>query len=145
MAKTDLGEKRVCAECDAKFFDLKKRPVVCPKCGFSFDPDAATRRSVRKAAPEEQAQETEKEETEATDSDDQDDSETEDEKELSLDGEAPLMGSDDENTSDSDGASGSGLPDGYTEEGVEDDADVLADDEDEDAKLVDEENLDGDE
>ncbi len=33
MVKQDLGTKRVCSECGAKFYDLNKNPMVCPKCG----------------------------------------------------------------------------------------------------------------
>ncbi len=33
MAKPELGLKRVCVSCGAKFYDLAKSPAVCPKCG----------------------------------------------------------------------------------------------------------------
>lgn len=33
MAKPELGIKRVCVSCAAKFYDLMKVPAVCPKCG----------------------------------------------------------------------------------------------------------------
>lgn len=33
MAKPELGLKRVCVACNAKFYDLMKSPAVCPKCG----------------------------------------------------------------------------------------------------------------
>ena len=33
MAKPELGTKRTCVSCAAKFFDLTKQPAVCPKCG----------------------------------------------------------------------------------------------------------------
>jgi len=26
------GTKRICPGCAAKFYDLDKRPIVCPKC-----------------------------------------------------------------------------------------------------------------
>jgi uncharacterized protein (TIGR02300 family) len=32
MAKPELGMKRVCVACGAKFYDLMKTPAVCPKC-----------------------------------------------------------------------------------------------------------------
>ena len=32
MAKPQLGTKRLCANCAAKFYDLNKDPIVCPKC-----------------------------------------------------------------------------------------------------------------
>lgn len=42
MAKAELGEKQTCPNCGAKFYDLRKRPAVCPKCSTSFDPGDET-------------------------------------------------------------------------------------------------------
>lgn len=33
MAQPELGSKRVCVSCGARFYDLNKEPAVCPKCG----------------------------------------------------------------------------------------------------------------
>lgn len=33
MVKPELGTKRVCVACGARFYDLSKTPPVCPKCG----------------------------------------------------------------------------------------------------------------
>ncbi len=33
MVKPELGVKRVCVACGARFYDLMKTPAVCPKCG----------------------------------------------------------------------------------------------------------------
>jgi uncharacterized protein (TIGR02300 family) len=33
MAKPELGLKRVCVSCGARFYDLQRAPAVCPKCG----------------------------------------------------------------------------------------------------------------
>jgi uncharacterized protein (TIGR02300 family) len=33
VAKPELGTKRLCAGCGAKFYDLNKAPIHCPKCG----------------------------------------------------------------------------------------------------------------
>ncbi len=38
MAKPDLGTKRLCASCGAKFYDLNRTPMVCPKCDTEFVP-----------------------------------------------------------------------------------------------------------
>ena len=38
VAKPDLGTKRLCAGCGAKFYDLNKTPIVCPKCETVFVP-----------------------------------------------------------------------------------------------------------
>jgi len=36
VAKPELGTKRLCQSCGAKFYDLSKDPIVCPKCGTVF-------------------------------------------------------------------------------------------------------------
>lgn len=53
MAKADLGEKQVCPSCGAKFYDLSKRPAVCPKCQTAFDPqdEAVRMKRVRTRSP----------------------------------------------------------------------------------------------
>ena len=37
MAKPELGTKRLCAHCGAKFYDLNHAPITCPKCGNVFE------------------------------------------------------------------------------------------------------------
>jgi uncharacterized protein (TIGR02300 family) len=37
MAKPELGTKCFCASCGAKFYDLNKTPITCPKCGTPFE------------------------------------------------------------------------------------------------------------
>ena len=37
MAKPELGTKRLCASCGAKFYDLNKDPIICPKCGTVYE------------------------------------------------------------------------------------------------------------
>ena len=36
MAKPELGTKRLCGSCGAKFYDLGKDPIICPKCETVF-------------------------------------------------------------------------------------------------------------
>jgi len=51
LAIPELGAKQLCPHCQAKFYDLNKRPAHCPKCGTEFDPDEAIRnRRVRARA-----------------------------------------------------------------------------------------------
>jgi uncharacterized protein (TIGR02300 family) len=64
VAKPELGTKRACASCGARFYDLNKDPITCPKCGTEFTvasltprgrPDAgaaAARAPIRQAEPE---------------------------------------------------------------------------------------------
>ena len=37
MAKVELGLKRTCLSCDMRFYDFKRRPIICPGCGTEFD------------------------------------------------------------------------------------------------------------
>lgn len=41
MVKPAWGTKRTCQSCDAKFYDLCRNPIICPKCGAVYDPEAA--------------------------------------------------------------------------------------------------------
>jgi uncharacterized protein (TIGR02300 family) len=50
VAKPELGLKRQCLSCGAKFFDLNRDPIVCPKCGATFQAAAASRPAARAAA-----------------------------------------------------------------------------------------------
>jgi len=51
LASPELGTKQICPQCQAKFYDLSKRPAHCPKCNHEFDPDEAVRnRRVRARA-----------------------------------------------------------------------------------------------
>jgi uncharacterized protein (TIGR02300 family) len=38
MTKPELGTKRLCVHCGAKFYDLNQSPIACPKCGAVFEP-----------------------------------------------------------------------------------------------------------
>ena len=70
MAKPELGTKRLCSHCGAKFYDLNKDPITCPKCGTLFQVVAPTQprrgmlppllrpRHARSAAEETEAAET---------------------------------------------------------------------------------------
>lgn len=40
MAKAEWGIKRTCPSCQAKFYDLRKSPIHCPKCDAEIDPNA---------------------------------------------------------------------------------------------------------
>ena len=53
MAAPELGQKQICPSCQAKFYDLGKRPATCPKCGASFDPEEAVKvRRIRTRVPD---------------------------------------------------------------------------------------------
>jgi uncharacterized protein (TIGR02300 family) len=48
VSKAELGTKRICGNCSAKFYDLLKNPIVCPKCSTVFVPPAATQAKPRR-------------------------------------------------------------------------------------------------
>ena len=132
MAKVDIGTKRVCPECEAKFYDLTRNPAVCPMCQHSFDPSELDPNVVLPSAPL-------KPQTSKNDDDDDDiedavevdeddiDEEEQAAKELELDGDDAAIisggaGDDDGETPDFDGYS--------TDEDEDQDAALVADDED---------------
>ena len=43
MARPELGLKRQCMSCGAKFYDLARDPAVCPKCGAVYQAVATCR------------------------------------------------------------------------------------------------------
>ena len=50
MAKPELGTKRLCMNCGAKFYDLSKDPIVCPKCHTVLELAAVSARARPEAA-----------------------------------------------------------------------------------------------
>ena len=56
MAKPELGTKRLCAGCGAKFYDLNKDPITCPKCGTVYEVAVVTPRGRPDAAAAARAQ-----------------------------------------------------------------------------------------
>jgi uncharacterized protein (TIGR02300 family) len=56
VANPDWGGKHICQHCGVKYYDLGHSPIVCPKCGTQFNPDALLRsRRSRPAVPEKPA------------------------------------------------------------------------------------------
>ncbi|MEX0838462.1 MAG: TIGR02300 family protein [Parvibaculum sp.] len=55
MSKPELGTKRDCPSCGAKFYDLNKNPVVCPKCKHEYVPDTGAK--AKRAKPAEKPKE----------------------------------------------------------------------------------------
>lgn len=50
MAQPELGTKRICGDCDAKFYDLNRSPAACPKCGYTVTAKKASSTPVAKPA-----------------------------------------------------------------------------------------------
>ena len=36
MPKVEWGKKVVCSNCEAKFYDLNRKPAICPNCGTEY-------------------------------------------------------------------------------------------------------------
>lgn len=50
MANPEWGAKRICHSCGTRYYDMQRNPVICPKCGTEFDPEAFLK-SRRSRAP----------------------------------------------------------------------------------------------
>lgn len=101
MAKPEWGLKRVCLGCGAKFYDMKRDPIVCPSCEAVFDPDAAVKLKRGRSAPQDDKVKKEAEPEsdsdsddldDSLDSDDDDDGVLEDTSDLDDDGDVPIVG-----------------------------------------------------
>jgi len=135
LAKTDLGDKQLCPNCGAKFYDLRKRPAVCPKCTTSFDPAEegvrAKRGRARVAAHDPSYDDDDevdaKKKVKAGDDEDEDE-EVEETAEVDVDADAvPALVDDEEDETGP--ATSDEIPEGFSEaDGDEELADDAADD-----------------
>lgn len=141
LAIPELGAKQICPNCQAKFYDLGRRPAHCPKCATDFDPDEAvkTRRVRARAAPVDHELDEEREDQVRAKNEDAEDEEEEEVVTPELDEvvDEPVLATDDD---DEDGEPVAAPEDelaGFQEDDDledEDDADVpfLEEDEDDD-------------
>jgi uncharacterized protein (TIGR02300 family) len=53
MAKPEWGTKHVCQSCATVYYDMKKTPPTCPKCGTKFDPEALLKSRRGRTMPDE--------------------------------------------------------------------------------------------
>ena len=137
MIKPDLGTKRVCPSCAARFYDLQKRPIECPKCAFKFEPDALLRqRRPRTPEPAKEAA-PEAEEVKAEVSENDGDKEAED----ATEGEDKVLTGDAAVDEKKDAGPGMSVSDGDGDDDDDDDDD----DEDDAALVVDLDKADDDE
>jgi len=52
VAKAEWGTKRLCPNCGTRYYDMRHDPIVCPRCGAAFDPEALLKtRRTRAVAP----------------------------------------------------------------------------------------------
>ncbi|WP_040920890.1 TIGR02300 family protein [Saccharibacter floricola] len=57
MAKPELGLKRTCVDCNARFYDLNRVPAVCPKCGTTQPSNLSRLQQHEEALPNEKEKE----------------------------------------------------------------------------------------
>ena len=50
MTKLEWGTKRACHSCSARFYDMRRSPIVCPKCGEVFEIQSQGKRTRTRAA-----------------------------------------------------------------------------------------------
>jgi uncharacterized protein (TIGR02300 family) len=144
LAKTDLGDKQLCPNCGAKFYDLRRRPAVCPKCTTSFDPAEEGVRAKRGRArvtthdPAYDDDEEAEDKKKAKSGDEDEDEEAEETAEVDAEAEADPVVTDDEDEDATAKSSDDELPEGFSEEEADlgedtadDDTVPLIDDEEE--------------
>lgn len=131
--KDPRGMKRICMSCSTRFYDLNKRPIVCPNCETEFTGEikVKTRRSRTAAIAEGQVEEKTAKGAAANDDDEE---EIEDDDVVSLDD----VEEDDDDEDEDEIASGDLDLDGL-------DDDDLEDLDDEDLGDLDDDDLDEDE
>lgn len=95
LVKADLGIKRVCPQCATRFYDLQKRPIECPKCQFTFEPESLYKQR-RTRQPEAVASVVATNENEDEDENEENEEAEGDEIVEAVPDEAPLVVSDDE-------------------------------------------------
>ena len=49
MAEASWGQKRMCQECQAPFYDMRRKPIACPKCQTVHKPVALLKSDGRPA------------------------------------------------------------------------------------------------
>ena len=139
MANPELGQKQLCPNCQAKFYDLNRRPARCPKCETEFDPmeEALKSRRVRRGAGY-AADEDENEDQVADKSVDADEEEEDDGEastpEIDQEGHEPILTPDDDDADPVDDDAGLNTTDG--------DDDVL-DEDDDSVPFIEDEDDDG--
>lgn len=139
MADPQLGAKQVCPNCQAKFYDLNRRPAHCPKCDTEFDPEEAIKLRSRRGRPGGYAADDAEDQVDDKKVDgDEDEEEDAVTPEIDEEGHEPILTPDDDD--DAPGSpedeSGMGTTDG-------DDDDALGEDDDDSVPFIEDEDDDG--
>lgn len=82
MAKPEWGLKRTCQSCGARFYDLNREAITCPKCDAVYDAEAVLKsRRGRPVAPDKPEPKRVEKPKPAVDEDELEEVETEDDEE----------------------------------------------------------------
>ncbi|QYF88364.1 TIGR02300 family protein [Brevundimonas sp. PAMC22021] len=137
MANPELGAKQVCPNCQAKFYDLNRRPAHCPKCSTDFDPEEALKLRSRRTRPGYPADDEAEDQVVDKKAEDEDEDETVRAPEIDEEGHEPILTPDDDEDTPTDASEepGMGATDG-------DDDDVLADEDDDSVPFIEDEDDD---
>jgi uncharacterized protein (TIGR02300 family) len=139
VANPELGAKQVCPNCQAKFYDLNRRPAHCPKCSTDFDPEEALKLRSRRTRPGYPADDEAEDQVvdKKAEGDDEEEDETVRAPEIDEEGHEPILTPDDDEDTPSDASEepGMGSTDG-------DDDDVLTDDDDDSVPFIEDEDDD---
>ncbi|KZM50922.1 TIGR02300 family protein [Labrenzia sp. OB1] len=102
MAKPELGTKRLCPSCGAKYYDLNRDPITCPKCSTVFETVMTARAAKAAKAAEKPEEEEDDDDVVAPDTVplEEADAETEDTGEVVPDLEDAEVDVDDDDTAD---------------------------------------------
>lgn len=138
MANPELGQKQVCPNCQAKFYDLNRRPAHCPKCGTDFDPEEALKLRNRRGRPagypaDDEAEDQVKDKNADGDEDEDESTST---PEIDEEGHEPILTPDDDDDSPTDPTEEPGMGE------AGDDDDVLGDDDDDSVPFIEDEDDD---
>jgi uncharacterized protein (TIGR02300 family) len=126
LANPELGTKQICPTCQAKFYDLNKRPAHCPKCDSEFDPDEAVRNRrarTRSAVPDTDADDERPSQVRGDAEGDDDEEEEVVTPELDEVADEPLAGDDDDDSAEAGASPGSDDLSEFTEDEEVEDAD----------------------
>ena len=135
LANPELGAKQTCPNCQAKFYDLNRRPAHCPKCDTEFDPEEAVKaRRGKGRAPFADETEEDQVKTKAADGDEDDDEEVT-APEIDQGGDEPIVTPDDDDDDSGNDDAGINVSDG-------DDDDVGDDDDDDSVPFLEDEDDD---
>ncbi|MBD7941784.1 TIGR02300 family protein [Brevundimonas guildfordensis] len=139
MANPELGQKQVCPNCQAKFYDLNRRPARCPKCDTEFDPmeEAVRSRRARRGAGFAADEEAEDQVADKSADAEEDEEDAEGSTpEIDQEGHEPILTPDDDDGEPGADDAGMGTADG------DDDDDVLDDDDDDSVPFIEDEDED---